>query len=92
MAFSQKPMLRSKFLYNLPLLCVKNANFFAIFFGENIFKTTTSVPELGHRTHSGHPDSGARKMARRCRKKIERILTFILVRLIVNNILKTKHN
>jgi hypothetical protein len=31
-------------LHNLALFWVKNANFFAIFFGENIFKIITSVP------------------------------------------------
>jgi hypothetical protein len=36
-----------KFLHNLALFCVKNANFFAEFFGENILKIITSVP--------GHP-------------------------------------
>jgi hypothetical protein len=34
-------------LHNLALFWVKNANFFAIFFSENIFKIITSVP--------GHP-------------------------------------
>jgi hypothetical protein len=31
-------------LRNLALLWAKNANLFAKFFGENIFKITTSVP------------------------------------------------
>jgi hypothetical protein len=31
-------------LHNLALFRVKNANFFAEFFGENIFKIITSVP------------------------------------------------
>jgi hypothetical protein len=31
-------------LHNLALFWVKNANFFAIFFGKNIFKIITSVP------------------------------------------------
>jgi hypothetical protein len=41
-------------LHNLALFWVKNANFFADFFGENIFKIITSVPDwatfrlLGH--------------------------------------------
>jgi hypothetical protein len=34
------------FLHNLALLWVKNAIFVAIFFGENIFKIITSVPEI----------------------------------------------
>jgi hypothetical protein len=42
--FSQKPMLWSKFLHNLALFWVKNANFFAEFFVENIYKIITSVP------------------------------------------------
>jgi hypothetical protein len=42
--FSQKPMLWSNFLHNLALFWVKNADFFAEFFGENIFKIITSVP------------------------------------------------
>jgi hypothetical protein len=33
-----------KILHNLALFWVKNANFFAEFFGENIFKIITSVP------------------------------------------------
>jgi hypothetical protein len=35
-----------KFLHNLVLFCVKNANFLAKFFGENIFKIITSVFEI----------------------------------------------
>jgi hypothetical protein len=35
-----------KILHNLALFWVKNANFFAEFFGENILKIITSVP--GH--------------------------------------------
>jgi hypothetical protein len=46
--FSQKPMLWSKFC--IILIWVKNANFFAEFFGENIWKIITSVP--GRRTSS----------------------------------------
>jgi hypothetical protein len=34
------------FFQNLAFFCVKNANFFAKIFGENIFKIITSVP--GH--------------------------------------------
>jgi hypothetical protein len=37
-------MLRSNIFQNLALFRVKNANFFATFFGENIFKIKTSVP------------------------------------------------
>jgi hypothetical protein len=33
-----------KFVQNLALFCVKNANFFAKFFGENILKIITSIP------------------------------------------------
>jgi hypothetical protein len=36
-----------KILHNLALFRVKNANFFAEFFGENIFKIITSVPGAG---------------------------------------------
>jgi hypothetical protein len=42
--FSQKPMLGSQFLQKLALFCVKNANIFAKFFGENISKIITLVP------------------------------------------------
>jgi hypothetical protein len=35
--FSPKPMLRSQFLQKLAVVGAKNANFFAKFFGENIF-------------------------------------------------------
>jgi hypothetical protein len=35
-----------KILPNLRLFCVKNANYFAEFFGKNIFKIITSVPGL----------------------------------------------
>jgi hypothetical protein len=33
-----------KILPNLKMFLAQNANFFAIFFGENIFKIKTSVP------------------------------------------------
>jgi hypothetical protein len=33
-----------EFLHNLALICVKNANFFAEFFGENIFKNHNIGP------------------------------------------------
>jgi hypothetical protein len=36
-----------KILHNLALFRVKNANFFAGFFGENILKIITSVPGAG---------------------------------------------
>jgi hypothetical protein len=54
--FSQKAMLWSQFLQNPALFCVKNANIFAKFFGENIFKIITSVPghtetDLGNATN-----------------------------------------
>jgi hypothetical protein len=35
-----------QFLHNLALFWAQNANFFAEFFGEIIFKIITSVPEL----------------------------------------------
>jgi hypothetical protein len=35
--FYQKTMLRSNFLHNLALFWVENVNFFADFFGKNIF-------------------------------------------------------
>jgi hypothetical protein len=35
-------------LYNLALFWAKNANFFAEFFGENILKIITSVPDIGY--------------------------------------------
>jgi hypothetical protein len=45
--FSQKPMLWSKFcIIYLYLVWVKNANFFAEFFGENILKIITSLLRL----------------------------------------------
>jgi hypothetical protein len=46
--FSQKPMLWSKFLHILALFWVKNTNFFADFFGENILKIITSAPWCGY--------------------------------------------
>jgi hypothetical protein len=33
------------FMHNLALIRVRNANFLAEFFGENIFKIITSVPD-----------------------------------------------
>jgi hypothetical protein len=50
--FSQKPMLWSHFLHNLALFWIKNANFFAEFFRENILKIITSVPGSGKPGHS----------------------------------------
>jgi hypothetical protein len=44
MAFFSKPSVMIKILDNLALFWVKNANFFAEFFGKNIFKIVTSVP------------------------------------------------
>jgi hypothetical protein len=49
--FSQKTNVMIIILHNIALLWVKNANFFAIFFSENIFKIITSVP--------GHPASSS---------------------------------
>jgi hypothetical protein len=38
-----------KILHNLALFRVKNAIFFAEFFGENILKIITSVPDAGEK-------------------------------------------
>jgi hypothetical protein len=46
LSFFSKTNVMIKILHNLALFRVKNANFFAEFFGENIFKIITSVP--GH--------------------------------------------
>jgi hypothetical protein len=46
MAFFLKPMLWSKIFHNLALFWVKNANFFAEFFGENIFKNHNIGPSI----------------------------------------------
>jgi hypothetical protein len=42
--FLKKNNVLIKTLHNLALFRVKNANFFAEFFGKNIFKIITSVP------------------------------------------------
>jgi hypothetical protein len=42
-----------KMLQNLALFRVENTNFFAEFFGENIFKIITSVPDWPDFRHSG---------------------------------------
>jgi hypothetical protein len=42
--FSQKTNVTIKILHSLALFRVKNADFFAEFFGENILKIITSVP------------------------------------------------
>jgi hypothetical protein len=47
MAFFLQTNVMINFFHNLALFRVKNANFFAEFFGENILKIITSVP--------GHP-------------------------------------
>jgi hypothetical protein len=44
--FFSKTNVMIKILQSLPLFWVKNANFFAEFFGENILKIITSVPDL----------------------------------------------
>jgi hypothetical protein len=44
LAFLSKTNVMIKILHNLALFWVKNANFFADFFGENILKIITSVP------------------------------------------------
>jgi hypothetical protein len=48
LAFFSKTNVMIQILHNLALFQVKNANFFAKNFGENILKIITSVP--------GHPD------------------------------------
>jgi hypothetical protein len=47
LAFFLKINLMIKILQNVALFSVKNANFFAEFFAENIFKIITSVPGRG---------------------------------------------
>jgi hypothetical protein len=44
MAFFSKTNVMIKFLHKLALFWVKNANYFAMFFGEYISKIITSVP------------------------------------------------
>jgi hypothetical protein len=44
LAFFSKINVMIKILHNLALFRVKNVNFFAKFFGENILKIITSVP------------------------------------------------
>jgi hypothetical protein len=44
LAFFSKTNIMIKILHNLALFGVKKRNFFAIFFGENIFKIVTSTP------------------------------------------------
>jgi hypothetical protein len=53
----KKTMLWSKFLHNLALFWVKNADFFSELFGENIFKILTSVPDGLTFVQSGRPDA-----------------------------------
>jgi hypothetical protein len=43
MAFFSKTNVMIKIFHNLALFCVKNANFFAEVFGENILKIIISV-------------------------------------------------
>jgi hypothetical protein len=55
LAFFSKTNVMIKFLHNLALFRVKNGNFFAEFFGENILKIITS----GNPGHcSSHTDRG----------------------------------
>jgi hypothetical protein len=56
LAFFSKNNVMIKFLYNLALFWVKNANFFAKFFVENILKIITLVP--GHPVWIRHLDQG----------------------------------
>jgi hypothetical protein len=44
LALFSKTNVMIKFLHNLAVFCVKNANFFAEFFSKNILKIITSVP------------------------------------------------
>jgi hypothetical protein len=60
LAFFSKTNVMIKFLHNLALFRVKDANFFAEFFGENILKIITSVPDL----------SGAKEWLRRTEKAL----------------------
>jgi hypothetical protein len=46
LSFFSKTNVVINILHNLALFRVKNANFFAEFFGENILKIITSVPEV----------------------------------------------
>jgi hypothetical protein len=46
LAFYSKTNVMIKILHNLALFWAKNANFFAKFFGENILKIITSIPDL----------------------------------------------
>jgi hypothetical protein len=45
MAFFSKNNVMINFFQNLTVVWAKNAKFFAKFFGENIFKSITSVPD-----------------------------------------------
>jgi hypothetical protein len=45
LAFFSKTNVMIKILHNLALFWVENANLFAEFFGENILKIITSVPD-----------------------------------------------
>jgi hypothetical protein len=45
LAFFSKTNVMIKILHDLALFWVKNANIYAKFFGENIFKIITSVPD-----------------------------------------------
>jgi hypothetical protein len=60
LAFFSKTNVITKLLYNLPLFKVKNAKFFAEFFGENILKIITSVP--GSQSCGGDLAPGLRKI------------------------------
>jgi hypothetical protein len=61
LAFLSKTNVMIKFLHNLALFWVKNANFFAEFFGENILKIITSVPG-GIRSHDPQLEAEANSM------------------------------
>jgi hypothetical protein len=51
LAFFLNTNVMIKSFQNLSLFWVKNANFFAKFFGENIFKIITSVPGVRKSSH-----------------------------------------
>jgi hypothetical protein len=50
-ALLAKKTVMINFLLKLALVCAKNANIFTKFFGENIFKTLTSVPDVLRKNH-----------------------------------------
>jgi hypothetical protein len=49
--FFKKTNVMIQLLQNAAALCVKDAIFFAMFFGENVFKTITPVPGRFSQSH-----------------------------------------